>query len=56
MTHARPYRPARPAEEALAELERGAGTHFDPRCVEGFLSLMGDPVARSLLGLPEPDS
>lgn len=55
MTHPRPYRPARPAEEALAELERGAGTHFDPRCVEGFLSLLKDPVARSLLGLPEPE-
>ena len=27
------YRSARPAEEALAELRRGEGTQFCPRCV-----------------------
>ena len=27
------YRGARPAEDALAELRRGAGTQFCPRCV-----------------------
>jgi putative two-component system response regulator len=51
MTHARPYQPARAAEDALAEIERCAGAQFDPRCVEAFLSLTGDPVARPLLGL-----
>jgi two-component system cell cycle response regulator len=30
MTSKRPYRPALSADEALAELERGAGTIFDP--------------------------
>jgi HD-GYP domain-containing protein (c-di-GMP phosphodiesterase class II) len=27
------YRSARPADEALAELRRGEGTQFCPRCV-----------------------
>jgi putative nucleotidyltransferase with HDIG domain len=30
------YRTARPAEEALAELRRGAGTQFCPRCVNAL--------------------
>jgi diguanylate cyclase (GGDEF)-like protein/putative nucleotidyltransferase with HDIG domain len=34
MTCERPYRPAMSAQEARAELARGAGTQFDPRCVE----------------------
>jgi len=33
MLSTRVYRPARPQCEALAELERMAGTHFCPRCV-----------------------
>ena len=33
MTSPRPYRPARDAESALAELERCAGTQFDPAVV-----------------------
>jgi putative methionine-R-sulfoxide reductase with GAF domain len=42
MTSARPYRPAKPHEEAAAELRRCAGTQFDPVCVEAFLRLLGD--------------
>ena len=42
LTHARPYKRAWPVEEALAEIERGRGTHFDPEvvdvCVELFAS------------------
>jgi HD-GYP domain-containing protein (c-di-GMP phosphodiesterase class II) len=30
------YRGARPAEEALGELRRGAGTQFCPRCVDAL--------------------
>ncbi|HKO21606.1 MAG TPA: HD domain-containing phosphohydrolase [Candidatus Eisenbacteria bacterium] len=36
MTSNRPYRKALPEEDALAELRRNAGTHFDPRIVAAF--------------------
>lgn len=36
MTCERPYRPAMSPDEARAELARGAGTQFDPRCVEAL--------------------
>ena len=36
MTSERPYRPAMSDEEAHAELVRGSGSQFDPRCVEAF--------------------
>jgi diguanylate cyclase (GGDEF)-like protein len=36
----RAYRAARPADEALAELERCAGTQFDPRVVAAFATVM----------------
>ncbi|MQA78558.1 MAG: HD domain-containing protein [Streptosporangiales bacterium] len=42
MTSTRSYRPARSTEEALAELNRGSGTQFDPVMVE----LLGRVVAR----------
>ena len=37
MVSARPYRKARPVEEALAELQRCRGTQFDPFVVDAFL-------------------
>jgi HD-GYP domain-containing protein (c-di-GMP phosphodiesterase class II) len=37
MTSVRPYRPAARREAALAELERCAGTQFDPEVVLSFL-------------------
>ena len=37
MTSLRPYRPALTVEQALAELERCAGTQFDPRLAETFV-------------------
>jgi putative nucleotidyltransferase with HDIG domain len=40
LTHQRSYRKAQTREEAIAELERGAGTQFDPAVVEAFLALM----------------
>jgi len=36
----RPYRKALSVKEALAELEKGAGTQFDPRLVELFVHLV----------------
>jgi HD-GYP domain-containing protein (c-di-GMP phosphodiesterase class II) len=37
MTSDRPYRAGMPAAKAFAELQNGAGTHFDPTCVAAFL-------------------
>jgi HD-GYP domain-containing protein (c-di-GMP phosphodiesterase class II) len=37
MTTNRPYRAARRADAALRELERCAGTQFDPELVEAFI-------------------
>ncbi len=41
MTNGRPYREALSPKEAIAELKRCAGTHFDPKLVEVFLLLQG---------------
>ncbi len=38
MTTDRSYRKALPLDEALAEVERCAGTHFDPRVVEALVA------------------
>jgi diguanylate cyclase (GGDEF)-like protein/PAS domain S-box-containing protein/putative nucleotidyltransferase with HDIG domain len=40
MTHERSYRKALTRAEAIAELERGAGTQFDPAVVKAFLTLL----------------
>jgi putative nucleotidyltransferase with HDIG domain len=40
MTHERSYRKALSRETAIAELERVAGTQFDPAVVEAFLGLL----------------
>ena len=42
MTNTRPYRPPLSHAEATAELQRAAGTQFDPKCVEAFLNLVGE--------------
>jgi response regulator RpfG family c-di-GMP phosphodiesterase len=39
MTSDRPYRKRNTAEAARAEVERCAGSQFDPRCAEAFLSI-----------------
>ncbi len=41
MTSDRPYRPAISGEQALAEIERCAGTQFDPIVVNAFLEIAG---------------
>lgn len=48
MTSDRPYRRALSREEALAEVERCAGTQFDPKIACAFLEVFGEaelPVA-----------
>jgi HD-GYP domain-containing protein (c-di-GMP phosphodiesterase class II) len=40
MTHDRPYRPARSGAEAADELRLGAGTRYDARLVDAFLSAL----------------
>lgn len=44
MVHDRPYQKAMPHEEALAELQRHAGSQFDPRLVAAFCELYRDEV------------
>lgn len=40
MSSNRPYRPAMSRDEIVAELQRSAGTHFDPKLVDVFLRIM----------------
>jgi HD-GYP domain-containing protein (c-di-GMP phosphodiesterase class II) len=39
MTSDRPYRTGMAPEVGFAELEKGSGRQFDPRCVAGFLAI-----------------
>jgi diguanylate cyclase (GGDEF)-like protein/PAS domain S-box-containing protein len=43
LTHERSYRKAQTREVAIAELERGAGSQFDPAVVKAFLALVKAP-------------
>ena len=42
MTNDRPYRDALPVDAAVAEIEFGAGTQFDPAVVEVFVGVVAD--------------
>jgi len=42
MTEERPYRKSMSLQEAVEEIVRGAGTHFDPYVVQDLLSLRKD--------------
>jgi HD-GYP domain-containing protein (c-di-GMP phosphodiesterase class II) len=42
ITNDRPYRAAQPIEHALDEIERNAGTQFDPDIAQAFLRFMRD--------------
>jgi putative two-component system response regulator len=41
LTHARPYKEAWPREQALEEIYRLAGSHFDPEVVDAFKRVVG---------------
>jgi HD-GYP domain-containing protein (c-di-GMP phosphodiesterase class II) len=47
MTNERPYQPAMPLEQALAELRRHSDTQFDGAVVEAFITVMADRAARA---------
>jgi HD-GYP domain-containing protein (c-di-GMP phosphodiesterase class II) len=49
MTSGRPYRLPMPSAEAVAELEAGAGSQFDPEVVAAFIGLLGDHADRFAL-------
>jgi two-component system cell cycle response regulator len=50
MTTDRAYRAAMPAEDALAELARCAGTQFDPRVVAAFRAVVSEAKAQAESG------
>ena len=41
MTHPRPYQPCRSPSQALAEIQRLAGSQFDPQAVESLTQVVG---------------
>jgi putative two-component system response regulator len=45
LTSVRPYKPAWPLDAARAHIERGRGSHFDPRCVDALLDAWDDVPA-----------
>jgi HD-GYP domain-containing protein (c-di-GMP phosphodiesterase class II) len=47
LTSDRSYRPGWAPEEALAHIQAGAGSHFDPEVVAAFVSLAADWGYRS---------
>ena len=42
LTSPRVYKPAFPLEKALAIIEEGKGTQFDPKCVEAFMDSLSE--------------
>jgi diguanylate cyclase (GGDEF)-like protein len=51
MTSTRPYREACSAAQALAELQRCAGSQYDPRVVDAFLQVLQAPEPQSVPAL-----
>jgi HD-GYP domain-containing protein (c-di-GMP phosphodiesterase class II) len=51
MTSDRAYRKRRPEAEALAELERHAGTQFGPVCVAALRSVLSQRTERAVVHL-----
>ncbi|HEV7806198.1 MAG TPA: HD domain-containing phosphohydrolase [Solirubrobacteraceae bacterium] len=58
ITHQRPYKAARPLDEALIEIKRSSATHFDPDLVAAFgrldhVALLDDPSDQQPAALSE---
>jgi two-component system cell cycle response regulator len=56
MTSSRPYQAKLNQDTALAELQRCAGTQFDPRVVEAFVTLVRSPPADLTFASVEADA
>lgn len=56
LTSERPYKKAWTLEEAVDFLTAGAGTHFDPRCVQSFLNAWDDITAVRALHADDGES
>jgi HD-GYP domain-containing protein (c-di-GMP phosphodiesterase class II) len=54
MTSDRPHQPALEPAQALEELERGAGTQFDPDVVSAFREELGETAAPAAPQEPTP--
>lgn len=44
LTHARSYKPAWTREQAIEEIVRGAGSHFDPQVIKAFIAVESEPL------------
>jgi hypothetical protein len=55
MVEPRPYRAALAPETALAELRDGAGSQFDPACVDALLDTLDEREREPVLRLHRPD-
>ena len=49
MTSRRPYRPALSHAQVVGELRERSGTQFDPRVVDAFINIVGEPSRQRLL-------
>lgn len=54
ITSDRPYRKALPRTVGVAELQKGAGTQFDPKVVKAFLEILQDEGHADIAGQPVP--
>ena len=54
LLHLRPYKERWVWKDAVDEIRRGAGTHFDPRLVEAFLALEADGTLATLVTGEDP--
>jgi len=55
LSHRRSYKKAWSPEQAFTEIEKGAGTQFDPEIVRAFLQVKSR-ISAILLAYPDEDS